>query len=450
MKKITEKQKAYNEKRSMRAMERLSKLKLIHAQQESGPRDPRKVRDSKRSNHHQEKKLSNSNAIERLANMRHGQFNVRKVVAEITVPSNFSLIENPHESLTAICKLANTARANRKIKCFNIDHSNMKNVDLAAETILGLVVTDIERECKGKKLQFKGYYPSSERLTRLLKGIGIIKSLSVEHEYLSQSQRSKIQVFERRAKRLPTNVGSLSYVELTAKKFVDHINDCLARVNRRLTEDAVDRLSTYTGEIIGNAEEHSGENSWHIAGYYDDHDESHLCEIAIFNFGKTFSETFTELSQDSFAYQAVSKYILKHKTNNYFTSGWNEEDLLTLAALQGDVSSKNANSDDTRGNGTVEMIEFFDRISRELGAEGDASPEMAILSGSSYIRFDGKYSLTDDDSGRKIIAFNSQNDLNFPPDAQYVSNLAPLYFPGTIISIRFILSENETLHLNHE
>ena len=428
MKKLTEKQKNYNLKKSNRAMERLSELKETHSQGQ--------------------RKLHNSRVLKRLMNGIHGKFQVKKVIAEIKVPSNFSLIENPHESLTAIFKLSNTAKSSEKIKCFNIDHSNMTNVDLAAEAILDLVATEIDREYKtrNKKLQFKGYYPESDRLQRLLKGIGIIKSLHIEHEYLPQSQESKIEVFERNSKMQRTDVGSLSYVELTAKNFVDHINRCLKRVNKELTDNAVDRLSTYTGEIIGNAEEHSGENSWHIAGYYDDHDESHLCEIAIFNFGKTFAETFTELTQDSFAYGAISPYIQKHRTNNYFTSGWDENDLLTLVALQGDVSSKNANKDDTRGNGTVEMIEFFDQISQEI-APTDSAPDMAIISGSTHIKFDGTYSLTDDHIGRKIIAFNSQNDLNYPPDAEYVTNLSPLYFPGTLISIRFTMSENQIFEI---
>ena len=324
----------------------------------------------------------------------------------------------------------------------------MVNVDLAAETILDLVAEEIEREYKSrnKKLQFKGYYPNSERLQRLLKGIGIIQSLHIKHEYLPPSQKSKVEVFVRKAKKLGTDVGSLSYVELTAKKFVDHINKCLKRINKELTEDAIDRLSTYTGEIIGNAEEHSGENSWRITGYYDHHDESHLCEITIFNFGKTFADTFTELTKESFAYQAVSPYIRKHKMNNLFNSGWNENDLLTLVALQGDISSKNVSKDDTRGNGTVEMIEFFDRVCREISLN-DSAPEMAVISGNTHIRFDGNFPLVDDDSGRKIIAFNNQNDLNYPPDAQYVSNLAPLYFPGTLISIRFTLSENQLFEI---
>ena len=325
----------------------------------------------------------------------------------------------------------------------------MANVDLAAEAILDLVAKEINYEFKrrNKKLRFQGHYPNSDRLQRLLRGIGIIKSLHVKHEFLPKSQESKIEVFDQNYSKIQrTDVGAMSDVELAAKNFVDYINRCLKRVGKELTEDAVDRLSTYTGEIIGNAEEHSGENSWYIAGYYDDHDESHLCEIAIFNFGRTFAETFTELPQDTFAYEAISPYISKHRANNFFNSSWNAEDLLTLVALQGDVSSKNESKEDTRGNGTVEMIEFFDKISREL-SPNDSPPEMAIISGSSHIRFDGIYSLADDRSGRKIIAFNPQNDLNYPPDTKYVSNLSPLRFPGTLISIKFTISEEQTFEI---
>ena len=440
MKKLRDKQKVFNLKKSLWAMQRLSRQKLNPSYMAGD--EETKLRNLNHSDFYW--KPYNSRIINRLANLISRRLGVKKVTANIQIPSNFSLIDNPIPSLEAIYKLANTARSKLKIKRFIIDHSTVDNIDLAAESIFDQVAAEIEREYKSrtKKLQFSGVYPNSERLKRLLRGIGIIKSLKIEHEYLSQSQKNKIEVFVRKAKKYKADVGSLSYVELTTKNFVDHINKCLNRIGRELTDGAVDRLSTYTGEIIGNADEHSGESSWFVVGYYDHHDDSHLCEIAIFNFGKTFAETFMELPEDSFAFKAINPYIIKHETNKYFNHSWDKQDLLTLVALQGDISSKNENKDGTRGNGSVEMIEFFDRISKECSGE-NAVPEMAIISGSTHIKFDGKYPLVEDNRGRKIIAFNSQNDLTCPPDDGYVSNLAPLYFPGALISLRFPLSESQ-------
>lgn len=42
---------------------------------------------------------------------------------------------------------------------------------------------------------------------------------------------------------------------------------------------------------------------------------------------------------------------------------------------------------------------------------------------------------------RKIIAFNEENDLEKPPDEKFVRHL-PLKFPGTLVSLRFILHQD--------
>lgn len=69
---------------------------------------------------------------------------------------------------------------------------------------------------------------------------------------------------------------------------------------------------------------------------------------------------------------------------------------------------------------------------------------MCILSGGAYILFDGRYSLQKvrrGDELLKIIAFNSENDLNVPPDREYVYPLEHS-FPGTVVSIRLNLDES--------
>ena len=294
-------------------------------------------------------------------------------------------------------------------------------------------------------MRFGGTYPQEERLRRLLRGIGIIKSLQIKHEYLTPSQERKIELFEdQKTGEIATTAGSLSNEELAAKNLVDHINNCLRNVGRTLTRGAIDQLSTYAGEVMDNATEHSG-GYWFIKGYYDHHEKPHYCEIAIFNFGKTIAQTFMEIGEDSYAYRTIIPCLQRHDRKNYFSTHWRKEDLITLMALQGDVSSKNESEDDTRGMGTVEMIEFFDQLARECLPEH--TPEMAIMSGSTHIRFDGTHRLTQDDDRRRVIAFNTTNDLGSPPDSRYVSNIEPLCFPGTVISVRFELSNNQLTNL---
>lgn len=366
------------------------------------------------------------------------QHTIRKFFAEVKIPADFSLITNPKESLQTICKLANTVRSGRRIKNYKFDHSNMEAVDISAECILDFVAAEIRRESRSKKLKFSGIYPKEKSLKRLLRGIGIIRHLEIEHEYLDPVQMNEIEVFEGRARKSDTlESGALSDAELEAKNLVDHINKCLKKTGHVLTQQAVLQLSTYAGEVMGNADEHSGKRKWFIKGYYDHDCIPNYCGVAIVNFGNTIAQTFSEIEEESYAYKEIAPYLETHSKKGAFSSKWSIEDLLTLIALQGGISSKNYEKTDTRGMGTVEMIGFFDAMAKECSTV--AKPEMAILSGSTHIRFDGKYRLPSDKSERKIIAFNDTNDLNLPPDPEYVTSIKPLYFPGSVISIRFPL-----------
>jgi len=369
----------------------------------------------------------------------------KKAKLVIKIPENFSIIDNPEDSLKIISQLAAIARSGRKIHYIECDHSKMKKHDLAAESILGLIASEFEREyySKNRKLKISGSFPKDEYLTDYIKAIGLIKDLDVKHEFLSKERERKLQIFNMRSKYLLNKVtsGSSDYKEIAARKFVDYINKCLARIGKTLIPEAIDILGEYTGEILNNAHDHGKLDDWTIRGYFDEKHEQHICEIAIFNFGKTIAETFLDLPEKSFAFQSVLPYIEKHHKEGFFSSNWTKETLLTLAALQGDISSKNMDEYSDRGQGTVEMINFFQKI--HIACSGNNSPNarMVLLSGNTYVFFDGTYHMKEDNQSRKVIAFNKQNSLLLPPDSNYVKNIAGIKFPGTIISIKFSLED---------
>ena len=370
-----------------------------------------------------------------------------KRTASFLLPREFSLINNPDAALNTIYELVAYSRTTKKIPYVMLDHSQVESIDLTAEAVFDQVAFEIRRERRSKKrkIRFKGHFPQDEKLRRFLKGIGIIKSLKVEHEYLPTEQERMLDIFAERSGSAAKNltVGSMDYKENIIKKFIDHIDACLKKNNRRLTDIAINSIGQYTSEILDNAEQHSGKQDWSILGYYDHEDNSHICEIAVFNVGKTISDTFLGLEKDSFAFKDILKYIDFHKKNNFFSNNWREQDLITVAALQGDVSCQNCDEEDTRGHGTVEIIEFFEKMHLECTGE-TMSPKMAIISGDTHVLFDGTYRMEPDKNGRKIIAFNSGNDLAKAPDPNYVKKISNNYFPGVIIAIRFGVAESQT------
>ena len=366
---------------------------------------------------------------------------------QINIPNVFSIIDNPAPTLTIIKQIATYSRYGIKIKEILINHNDLKSIDLAAESILDLSIMEIDREVKShnRKLLIKGYYPADKRLKRFIKAIGIIKNLEITHEYLPKKEQKDLKIFQMRNSKYSQrdNIDQSDYKESTVVDFVDHINSCLKSNGRALKAESIVQLADYAGEIIANVEDHTSLNDWSIVGYLDNKHEPHVCEITIFNFGNTMASTLKDLPDEHYTKKIISPYVDLHKKSGWFTKYWCENDLLTLIALQGDISSKNSNQEMDRGQGTVEMIEFFQQVHKECVKDNKSCARMAILSGSTHILFDGTYTMTAANN-RKIIAFNDDNDLNKIPDKKYVTNLGDIYFPGTIISIRFPLQAAQT------
>jgi hypothetical protein len=367
----------------------------------------------------------------------------------INVPKIFSIIDNPVESLKQIYLLAEAASAKSQLKEVVFDHSELQEVDLAAESLLDIAAFELRHEARSRSKTpiIHGYLPDDPRLDRYIRSIGIIKNLEVEHHFLSTEESKSLRIFRMRNKRIDSSrsISVANYQERTVVEFVDYVDDCLRDNKTKLTAESKDLLADYVGEIITNAEEHSGLGEWAIAGFLDNDNSGHFCEIAIFNFGKTISETFKELDKGSFTCNLVSPYVEKHKEKKLFSKEWSEDDLFTLISLQGGVSTKNYDEHGTRGQGTVDVIEFFQKVHSDcVGGLGSHPAKMAILSGSTHVLFDGKYKMEKNDSGRPVIAFNDSNSLEERPDRAYVKNIGEYYFPGTVISIKFPLSPSET------
>jgi len=227
---------------------------------------------------------------------------------------------------------------------------------------------------------------------------------------------------------------------LAVKGFVDYMNLCLENAGRRLTFDARRSLCDYVGEIIDNAEQHAQMTDWTIQGYLDTNLPVPMCEIAILNFGRSFAHTLSDLSPESYTAKQVAHYLDLHTARGWFGIGWRRDDLLTLIALQGMVSSKNTSEDTTRGNGTADLIEFFQQMHEECNAATGLAARMSIISGTTQVVFDGTYKIQPNQNQTRIIAFNKSNNLAEQPDTRYVRSLANAALPGTLITIQFPLS----------
>jgi hypothetical protein len=359
------------------------------------------------------------------------------------VPDRFSVIDDTARTLDALSRFARAMRAHRVSSVF-IDFSRMASYDLGANGLLDILIQELAVEARrnARTVRWRGTFPAGPAHARFVRALGVIKRLRVAHEYPTREDAARLVMFDQRSRHYvralrPQFVDKKSRVTAS---FADHINRCLHTIGRALSLEARMRLCTYVGEVIDNAEQHAGMLDWAIQGYLDTQLETPMCEVVIFNFGRTIAETFEALPADSFTRQQIQRYIELHGKRRLFDAAWRKEDLYTLIALQGNVSSKNESATDTRGNGTVDLIDFFQRVHAECSGASGAPARMVIVSGSTRVLFDGKYAMTPNQDGIRVIAFNSGNDLEDRPDRDYVGKLDGVEFPGTLIGLQFPLS----------
>lgn len=372
----------------------------------------------------------------------------RQSVLNLKIPECFSIIDNPEVVLANIGQFAKTYHETQP-RAGQIDHSLLVNYDLAANGILDLIVVEANKETQlnnHRRLKWSGVFPKDREVRRFIRGAGIIKHLNISQKYPNEDESAALKIFDIRNRHYYSNNPTKADKKTTVTvQFADHINSCLSVINKQLSQLGRHKLCEYIGEILDNVEQHAGMVDWTIQGYLDNSCKTPICEIAIFNFGKTIAENLSNVSRDSFTWNQIGHYLMLHRTKKFFGPSWSENDLLTLIALQEKVSSKNLTAQDTRGNGTVDLIEFFQTIYDESSQNGEKKAKMAILSGNTHITFDGKYKLSAIGSAPRRIAFNDGNNLYYPPDKNYVKSLNNLSFPGTIISIKFPLNITTTL-----
>lgn len=365
----------------------------------------------------------------------------------VTIPQDFSFITNPEGVLETISDLMVAVHEPNKINSLIFDHFHMKQHDLAAEEVLGTIASDLDAayEIAPRELRLRGRYPGDDAARRFVRGAGLVKLLKIRTEELTPDETQRLEVFftHRRQGTEEIVYGQPDRKSTEVRRFVDHVGKCLRRNGRELTQHGIESLSMYAGEILANAEEHTERGEWILAGFLDDSTDGHITEIAVVSFGLTFAESFlSRLPASSFPMQQILPYLEAHSQRNFFTRTWEPDDLVTLVALQGGISSKSLSMESTRGKGTIDLITFFEGIHRECAAGSSTVCEMAILSGRTHIRFDGSYRLKTDSTGRDVIAFNERNSLEEPPDSRFIKRLSGK-FPGTVISIRFALQPSQ-------
>lgn len=381
-------------------------------------------------------------------------------VARIVIPKAFSFIEDPDAAIDVAMNIVNTIR--RRPARILVDQSGMQEIDFCAASLLNALVRDARRRYG---VSCEGSLPSNPDLNELVLATGLPEELRTqgakvriygrgEHEAEAFHSFRLREGYRKRVSRRVAPDKSLATTGLTR-----YLDECLNRFGFALTSDGKDFASTMCAEVLDNAERHSGEDRWWVAGYLRHKGADRLgdCHIVIFNVGLSIAESLRSLPPTAALRKEIETLVTRHRSAGLFRRGaqWNENTLWTLYALQQGVSAMNSQEQGLsvldNGQGTIKLVDFFLRLGRRQ--DGQAGPKMAIVSGDTQILFDGVYGVqtvkTRSGEPQRVVTFNQSGSLSERPDAKYVRSIRR-YFPGTIISMRFYIDPEFLREFSHD
>ena len=352
---------------------------------------------------------------------------IQRDTATIRIPATFDFTDNPNATINILRALYSVGM-NKNIRHITFDHTQCEKIGICASTVMDVILLALlkERNRYRQRLDCKGYLSKNSKVNDILRVSGILYHLKIE------------------ANKMSPYVIKLDLIEMgkskdVASKAVEYFEAIYLREGYPLSKRGLNRLGVMIGEIVENATHGGVDARWYTLGHYQiskgsDYGE---CLLVFFNFGKTIAQSMKNPDMIPDVRSALNRLIGKH--TSWFKNDWNEENLLTLYALQDGVSRmRRKEVEPDRGTGTIKLIDNFLEIGQTYQG---IKPSMSITSGKAHILFDGKYRLQRkqiNDEIRQTIAFNTQNDLEYPPDPNYVNSLETA-FPGTVISIRFYI-----------
>lgn len=365
--------------------------------------------------------------------------------ARITIPANFAISTNPDEVIYILKKIFNFG-LDPSIKEIVFDHLRCTNLGIAASTIMDTVVLAAKsyrrkHGGKNKELTIAGTYPEDEYTKDVFIGSGLVRHLNIRVS--QKADQARIKRFK-----LISGKSGRQESAVVATKLTNYFNDCLKTQKYVLSDSGEHDLAAMFSEVLDNCERHGGRDAvWYALGHYQmrrncDYGEF---QLTIFNFGDSIYEQLCGNETTAETKKKLRQMNQRHARN--FSGNWNQETMYTVFSLQEGVSrlrSQEKIGFKTRGLGTITLMNMFYQLGQTID---EKEPELEIVSGHTFIKFDGTYrpekKVIQDEifegKERQIIAFNRDNDIYKPADSNVIC--LKEFFPGTIIAMKFYLDK---------
>lgn len=364
---------------------------------------------------------------------------------EIVIPDVFSFIEAPKSTLSFFRKLRKKLNRKEPYRLYII-HTNCKTIDLAASFYFDQIIKEEQRYWKRFRvtIQLSGEISKISRcVNNFLLSFGLLSKINI-----LQSNFSEKQIDYDYKKKYYTFIVNGNKKENYKKSqasygLVEYFDNCFKHNNLQIVQETKLDLAHKIGEIVGNAEEHSGDQvgKWYALGCYNKDEKE--CSFAIINFGYSIYETLS--NQKSTAADVIEKVtdIIEGNRSAIERLGmhfdrFHEEPLWSIMALQDGISSKRTSTGigRTHGHGIMDVLSFIGNVRSE-----QSGAKVCIISGHSAIMVDYTYPIITKEVGenkekRRMLIFNKEQNLKLPPDVNKVFSVTDK-FPGTIFAGRF-------------
>jgi hypothetical protein len=375
---------------------------------------------------------------------------------KIKIPENFCLNTHTNNSLRFIYTLVNTFLSDT-FKTITIDYSNCKEIDLSAQIFLDIILIDLFKFGKKRSLYSKtrptlrtisGKNIENENIQKILFSIGSPAIINKKVYKFKDIVPYKLCIHNKEKKKLNNDKRK----EIDTTDLVQHVISSLETIQKKLSIDSIENLSTVFGEILINAEEHSTQNFRYSTGYFQQISDEKLksaygiYHLVILNFGDSIYQKFKSPKCTNLEIKdRMAELSKKYTEKNLFSKSFNEETLWTLYALQEGITSIPI-EDYKRGNGSIRFIESFFNL-KSNSQDLDNISRLSLISGNTNIIFDGKYEIRDkliDKDNFKVMTFNKSGNIEDKPDRKYVKHIEDC-FPGTIISAKILITKDDVV-----
>lgn len=390
-------------------------------------------------------------------NFKYNDFRFEKNSVIIMVPKVFCLNTNIKGSLAFITKLVQLIISD-SYKNVVIDYNVCKEIDLSAQICLDALLLDlsnfIKRRTRYKKIKprlisISGENIVNDNVSKILFSVGSPAIIKNEKYYFEDIVPYHLCVHNKEKE----SIKNSERKEVDTTRLVEHVIESSKVLNKELSQDTIEDLSTVVGEILINAEEHSTLNHRYSTGFFQkisnpENDKLYgIYHLVIFNFGSSIYEKFKDEDCENIDnVERMKKLSSKYSQKGFFNKQFPESCLWTLYSLQEGVTSTSPNEFVKRGNGSIRFIESFFNLRSQQRL--DKISRMNIISGNTSIKFDGKYNITQKVNSANeefnVMTFNASGDIEEKPDSKYVKKLKT-YFPGTVITAKILLTEEDEI-----